>query len=435
MKKIFSIILVLVMVFSISACTSNESTSNNESSNGGTNTGEENKGETKEVVELKVLGFKTATEAIVIDQLIEEFNEANSDIHVTYEGVTSAGGYDNVLNTRLISGQGDDIFFAGTKDIKKLQQAGYCEDLSDLSVTKNFAVDMTINGEVPGLAMETAAMGMYANEDLLDSLGLEIPQTYDEFIEVCEKVKEAGKTPIVAGAQNGFGGAVFATPVGMSKIYFDSDDPNEDIEKINTGEILLGDVLKPGFEFLELIRDNEYINAEEALVTDPMTGGLAKFAEGNTAFFMMGNWAITAIRETMPDTKISFNGIPVLEDGPVVLTASGVRLCVNKSTEHKEEAKKFVEFMLQTENNDRYVEGQAAFTVLKDGKVNDDPMMSKISELVSSGRAFPWGDSNLDVVNAWILSQNYSSNIYAGATAEETAEKLNNEVNSITQLQ
>ena len=63
---------------------------------------------TGEQVELKVFGFKTGAEEGAIPELIEQFNKENPDIKVVYEGISNAGGYQDVLTARLASGQGDD---------------------------------------------------------------------------------------------------------------------------------------------------------------------------------------------------------------------------------------------------------------------------------------------------------------------------------------
>ncbi|MFR2855195.1 extracellular solute-binding protein [Hungatella sp.] len=67
---------------------------------------------TGEQVELKVFGFKTGAEEGAIPELIEQFNKENPDIKVVYEGISNAGGYQDVLTARLASGPGDDVFFA-----------------------------------------------------------------------------------------------------------------------------------------------------------------------------------------------------------------------------------------------------------------------------------------------------------------------------------
>ena len=115
-----------------------------------------------------------------------------------YEGISNAGGYQDVLTARLASGQGDDIFFANPDYLPRLQEAGYTEDLTDMPVVGKYSTLvkdlLTINGSVPGLGMEVAVFGLYTNTDLLKEVGIEkSPSNYGEFLAACEALKKSTK--------------------------------------------------------------------------------------------------------------------------------------------------------------------------------------------------------------------------------------------------
>ena len=179
---------------------------------------------TGEVTELKVFGFKTGAEEGAIPTLIEQFNKENPDIHVVYEGISNAGGYQDVLTARLASGQGDDVFFANPNYLPQMQEAGYVEDLTDMPVVANYSglvKDLlTINDSIPGLGMEIAVFGMFSNMDVLNEVGIEkAPENYKEFLEDCQILKDAGKTPIVAGAKDGTAMAIFSIAKSLDPVY------------------------------------------------------------------------------------------------------------------------------------------------------------------------------------------------------------------------
>lgn len=92
-----------------------------------------------EVVELTMFGFKTGAEQGALPELIEQFNNENPGIHVTYEGISNSGGYQDVLTSRLASGQGDDIFMAQAY-LGQLQEAGYVKDLSGVSTVADLSL-------------------------------------------------------------------------------------------------------------------------------------------------------------------------------------------------------------------------------------------------------------------------------------------------------
>ena len=46
--------------------------------------------------------------------------------------------------------------------------------------------------------------GAYYNKGMFEELGLAVPTTYDEFLAVCEALKQAGKIPIAYANQGGW---------------------------------------------------------------------------------------------------------------------------------------------------------------------------------------------------------------------------------------
>ncbi len=437
-RKLVSMLVMLTLVGTmVTGCggTATESTESTDST-GETTESVEETASSDEKIQLSILGYKTGSEQEVIDVLIEKFEEENPDIDVTYEGVSSTGGYSDVLNSRLASGQGDDIFFANATDIMGLVDAGYTRDLSDLECVSNYKTDVldaiTLRDQIPGLTMEVSLFGMFTNQDLLDELGLEVPETQEEFLATCEKVQEAGYTAIEASSKDGTGAAVFITANGFSELYA-SDDSAEQLAQINEGEILLGDVLEPGFEALQEILDGGYINPEIALVNAIDVEGISAFASGETAFYMGGNWLIGGIQGANADLNFTFEGIPT-DSGAVVLNNTVPFLCINSDTDKEEAAIRFIEFMMSTENNDIYVAAQNAFSVLQDGTSTQEPAMAPATEVFETGTTYPWSVVSFEYFNNWSLAKEYGSNQLAGVSVEESVAATNKAVEDIMKL-
>jgi ABC-type glycerol-3-phosphate transport system substrate-binding protein len=376
-------------------------------------------------IELSVFGFKTASQAEIIKTLIAEYNEANPDVVVSYEGLTNPGGYQNVLTTRLASGQGDDIFFSSTSFINKIEQSGYTLDLSDEAVLDNYTQNMKVGDSVPGLAMATAMFGMYVNNDLLREVGIDsVPQTKEEWLRDCEILQAAGKTPIIAGASDGTGAAIIIMAKGFEDLYLNSGNKEAGIKAIDNGEVKLGETLSSGFELDQLLIEKGFIDGKKAIVMNAFTDGTSAFAKGDVGFFLMGSWAVASVKESMPNVDVTFEGVPVSDNAPIVLSDAGVRLCVNSATKYPEQAKKFIEFMTSTPINDRYCADQSSFTVLKDGTSTSDPMVSHAAEVLKSGRFIPWADTSYANIDTWALAKQFGSNVFAGVPAAEAVADL-----------
>ncbi|MTI44813.1 carbohydrate ABC transporter substrate-binding protein (CUT1 family) [Roseibium hamelinense] len=124
---------------------------------------------------------------------------------------------------------------------------------------------------------------VWANKAVLDELGIDVPQTWDEFVAALEKVKAAGKTPIAHGGQAWQDATVFdavAMSTGGPEFYqkaFIDLDP----DALGSG------TMKEAFDRMAVIRehvDDNFSGRDWNLAT-------AMVINGDAAFQMMGDWA------------------------------------------------------------------------------------------------------------------------------------------------
>ena len=59
---------------------------------------------------------------------------------------------------------------------------------------------MTYDGEIYAVPTNFAAALCFYNTEIFDEVGVEVPTTYDELLDVCQKIKDAGYTPISCSA-------------------------------------------------------------------------------------------------------------------------------------------------------------------------------------------------------------------------------------------
>lgn len=393
-----------------------------------------------EAVELKVFGFKTGAEEGAIPELIEQFNSENPDIKVVYEGISNAGGYQDVLTARLASGQGDDVFFANPNYLAQLQEAGYTEDLSDMPVVGNYSPLvkdlLTIHDTIPGLGMEVAVFGLFSNMDVLKEVGIEkAPETYEEFLADCEILKNAGKTPIIAGSKDGTGVAILSLAKSFDPVYQAADKADQ-IAKMNTGELGLGDVMKPGFELVQDLIAKGYLDGSKSLVYAAGQDDIAEFAKGEVGFMPGGSWFIAGIQAANPDMNMVLGAIPVMDKDCPILINAGVRVCINSASEKKDAARRFVEFFTSTDSMNAYVASQNSFNPCTNGKSMESDVIAPAAKRLAADSIVPWVDSVFDttVVSPWADARTYTANIAGGATVEDTVEELNTQVQNNLKL-
>ena len=59
-----------------------------------------------------------------------------------------------------------------------------------------FLEPLTYDGEVYAIPTQQSTAIMYYNKAIFDKYGLEVPTTYDEYVQVCDTLKENGVTPV-----------------------------------------------------------------------------------------------------------------------------------------------------------------------------------------------------------------------------------------------
>ena len=135
------------------------------------------------------------------NKIIADFEAENPDIKVVQNQVADA---DTIIRTLLVKDKAPDVITLNANGgFGKLAQTGVFYDFSDEPVlqTINPAVQEILaqlgnkEGEVNGLGYVNNANGVIYNQDIFEEQGLEVPETWDEFIAVCDALQDAGITP------------------------------------------------------------------------------------------------------------------------------------------------------------------------------------------------------------------------------------------------
>ena len=163
------------------------------------------KNESSGKIEIELVQYKP--EAVkTFEKIEEEFNATHDDIHLTIESPNDAM---TVLKTRFIREDYPDIIgIGGDINYSYFVDSGILADISDyegLGEVKPAYLDIIEGLEfVPtegtyGLPYVANAAGVLYNKDMFAEHGWEIPQTWDEFISLCEEIQNEGIQPLYFG--------------------------------------------------------------------------------------------------------------------------------------------------------------------------------------------------------------------------------------------
>jgi raffinose/stachyose/melibiose transport system substrate-binding protein len=292
-------------------------------------------------------------------QAIADAFEEKHNVEIEFETRPGGSEGDNIVKTRLSTGDMADIMWYNSGSL--LQALNPEQNFVDLSkepfmenLMDNFKDAVSVNGKVFGVPGEpTNAGGWLYNKKVYEELGLSIPKTWDELMDNNEKIKQAGKTPVIGTFKDSW----------TSQLIFLSDNYNVLAESPNFAEDFTVNKAKfadtpaalRSFEKLEEVNEKGYFN-EDFLATTYETG-LKMLTEGNAAHYPILTFALNNLGANYADKMEDIGFFPQPGDsadknGLTVWMPAAIYL--NKNSEHVDVAKKFMEFYISQEAVDLY---------------------------------------------------------------------------------
>lgn len=377
-------------------------------------------------ITLSCFGFKVGrTQSEVLEQLINGFEKENPGVKINYEGLGNVDGYLDVLFRRIDAGEADDLFLLNPFAFTVADERGYIGDtIYDLKgqpfldqYNDTILSLLDVNGRIPAIPMESSAIGLLSNVDLLKKYNLEVPETYPELVHCCEVLSKEGVTPILTGFQAGgfTAGHIFAVARSLGDIDLDKVG----YQALERKEQSLGELFRPGLEMVEEFGRKGYFE----VIDGGQQAEIETFAAGNTAFMVVGSWQLERANLMEPNFQYLFSGLPLSDSGSVAVIRASTPICVNAKGKHRELALKFLEYISQPENVEAFTKSQTAMSPLKDGGAPAS-ILENINKTVKAGRAFTDSDPRFPV-NLVTENLTLSSRIVRGEmTVDEAVDYL-----------
>ncbi|XBH20909.1 extracellular solute-binding protein [Jonesiaceae bacterium BS-20] len=325
-------------------------------SGGGSNDGSSEPGAEKpagEQVTLTMLADNAENQVLMTEAVIADFEAKNPDIKINFETRPGGGDGDNIVKTRLATGEMTDLFQYNSGSL--FQQINPSEYVLPITgepfldaVNESFFPTVSVGDEIFGVphAATLMAGGVMYSTSIYEELGLEIPLTWDDFIANSEKVKESGKTGIIQTYADTWTSQLFVLGDFHNVLANDPDFPdNYTANKINFSD---SPYAIRGFEHLQEAFEKELLNRDFAAATYDQ--GLLMLANGEGAHYPILTFAIGALTEEQLE-NVGFFALPgddAAKNGMTSWMPDG--LYISKDTKHPDEAKRFLEYMTTVES-------------------------------------------------------------------------------------
>ena len=382
---------------------------------------------------LHVFLYMQEHEKKIYEQLVKEFvEEHKSEVGEVVFEITTQDEYNQKMIANMTANDMPDVFYVGPAAVRSYVDNGYILPLDDYvdadTISKVWGTTQTIyrydgtnvgEGSIYALPKDLSCFAFAYNKDLFDAAGLDYPDpnkpyTYDEFVEVCEKltIDKDGDGEIdqwgVANADQ-FGMTPFLYSNGVKFL-------NDDMTKVNVAN---NEPLKEALTFYTDLTKNGLTPSVEQ---DTALGGYQRWLDGQVAFYACGTWDVAAFMDeaTFP-YKWDLCGWPVgpSGDGRSHTWMGSVGYCVSATSENPDLAAQLVAKLSTDE------EGQKAVSGITTGESIQLPNIvdlayGEFKDAVNSGKV-PYA-SNVDVIFGY-----FDGNDHYEAALQETDYTYNGE--------
>lgn len=130
-----------------------------------------------------------------LEDLVAQWNEENPDIQVSFHRMTGDDG--QKVEAAVDAGSGPDVVQLSTHDLPDYVIAGRVQDITDFvadeqdKYTPASWASVSFDGRVYGIPQGIGPSGMMYRQDLFEQHGIDVPTTWDEYLEAARALKAA----------------------------------------------------------------------------------------------------------------------------------------------------------------------------------------------------------------------------------------------------
>lgn len=285
--------------------------------------------------------------------------------------------YSDLLNVSVASQNIPDMISVGYGDSLELwkeQLVPLEESRFDQIFSKELLKKGKLKDSLYSIPIAVLARGVLYNQRLLREAGAtNIPETRQEFQELCQKLEDAEIKPIM----NHYKETLLTTTSQLFWVQMEQKDREESVNALA--------------DFLDstLLYGNH-----NALTTDKDTARNYFFIERYAMLNNEGTWMASVLKKSAPELEkyVKIGPIPLYEEAEKnKLSIEILTLSVTKSSRHPEEAKEFLTWLSTSEEARDYLEetmGILSVSGMQDERTDNlSPIASQIKSAVLEGKA------------------------------------------------
>lgn len=438
-KKIMAMVLSVAMIATmLVGCGGQSSTASGDAATG-SNASEADAAASGEVQEITWMFWDdlNATEDLIslgYKDVIDRFNAEYEGVYHVTPITTNLEEYDAKLNALIAAGDCPDVYICNPgPNMKVYVESGAAADLTDIlnaesewygTFTEGIFERLTYDGKIYGVPTNFAAALTFYNTEIFAEVGVEVPTTYDELLAACQKIQDAGYTPISCSA-----GTAWCLSMIAGYLCDRAGGP-DNLANANagTGNMWLdSSFIDAGNKLVEL---SKYFQPTAA--GDSNDVATAAFYNGEAAMLVQGSWVIGQINGANPEfeEKCGVFAFPGIDGGadPNRMIVKTDNLLMSSTTKNQEACIALMK-MFTDDTAQKYtaeVGGKIPVTGVEYDLSKAPAQLGYVSDILSkSTGTFGFYNESLDSVEAGDCFDNAMVELYlGGCTSEEAFETV-----------
>ena len=327
-----------VTILALSGCQQGSASNESENAEGGPVT-----------LQFQSLSDQPTTQAAV-KSIVDQWNTENEDVQVKIVQAGWDGTFDKLI-TQFTGGTAPDIIHYEASSIASFAADGYLADLTDLidedlksDISEGIWDSVTQDGEIIAYPSTLQSYMVFANADLLEAAGVEVPtgdtMTWEELQDIAKATTTEGNFGIGWGLGSPTA-TMMSLSLGFDGGFFDGEGTDASID-VGDSELAVP----------ELIHEMAYTDKsiEPTSLTQSGSDVLASFYGGKVAMTVQGSFQATNIANDAPE-GLNWVALPPLEGSAGAIQAANPQTySVNVDSEYVDESADFLNFFMSAEN-------------------------------------------------------------------------------------
>lgn len=274
-------------------------------------------------------------------QVVDAFNSAQNEVHVTFREVASAGDNYTQLTNQVKAGNAPDVVTVEYTRVTEMASQGVLKDISKEAgalVKDSYPafIQSLVNfgGSTWSVPLDAGVLQLYYRADLFEKYGIAVPTTWDEYKAAAQKV--AAADPAARLGASAVGDAVLYAALawqnGAKWASLEAESWKIDIDSQETRE---------AFKVQQELLESNLVWSDQAAVLKQ------KQASGELLSVISGSWYAAGLQASFPDQsgKWRVAPLPAPTSKPAAALYGGSTFGISQNSSKADAGMKFIKWM------------------------------------------------------------------------------------------